>query len=40
MATEVEKVFRKFKANGDGKILLSELAKVMRALSGFQATSD
>ena len=38
--TEVEKVFRKFDANGDGKTSLSKLAKFMCALSGSQAASD
>ncbi|CAN6326269.1 unnamed protein product [Urochloa humidicola] len=33
-ATELERVFRKYDANGDGKISAEELASVLRALGG------
>ncbi|CAN6353332.1 unnamed protein product [Urochloa humidicola] len=33
-ATELEQVFRKYDANGDGKISAEELASVLRALGG------
>ncbi|XP_078444181.1 putative calcium-binding protein CML18 [Wolffia australiana] len=36
----VEEVFKKFDANGDGKISSSELADVVRALSGTEAASE